>query len=80
MTKIENKNIVKEVCEKLDINQSELAKELGVTTGAISKWNKDTPKIAQKALEYMITIHNQEKQLKILKDFKKMIINIDISQ
>ncbi len=66
-------NIVQEVCKELGINQTELAKELGVTNGAISKWNKEMPKVARKALEYKLELHRQKKQLEILKAFKGLL-------
>ena len=69
-------NIVQEVCKELGINQTELARELGVTTGAISQWNKEIPKLARKALEYKLELHRQKKYLKFMKEFKQFLKEI----
>jgi len=75
---MQERNIVQEVCEELNISQAELAREFGITTSAISKWNtREMPKIAQKALEYMLKSHKQEKKLKTLKAFKNVLLSID---
>ncbi len=72
------KNIVKIVCDELDINQTELAKRLGVSASAVGKWHtREMPKIAEKALEYMLKSYKQEKQLKVLKDFKNILSTIE---
>jgi predicted XRE-type DNA-binding protein len=74
---MEEKNIVKKVCEELKINQSELSQVLGVSTSAISEWNKgNIPKMAQLALKLMLENREQKNQLKSIKKIFAIIQGI----
>ena len=73
-------NIVQEVCKELNINQSELAKKLDVTTSAVAQWNsKEIPKMAKKAMEYLLKSYKQEQQLKTIKEFQKVLQDLNKS-
>ena len=74
---MEEKNIVKKVCEELKINQSELSQLLGVSTSSISEWNKgNIPKMAQLALKLMLENREQQNQLKSIKKLFNIIQEI----
>ena len=74
---MQERNIVQEVCMELNISQADLARELGITSGAVAKWNTvKMPKIAKKCLEYMLISHQQKIQLEKVKEFKNVLLNI----
>ena len=74
---MEEKNIVKKVCEELEINQSELSQLLGVSTSSISEWNKGKiPKMAQLALRLMLENREQQNQLQSIKELFNVIQEI----
>jgi DNA-binding XRE family transcriptional regulator len=65
-----NQNLVKEVCEELGINQTELSKKLEVSQSTISDWNNGKiPKMAKLALQLIIKTNVQEKQLREIGNF-----------
>lgn len=59
-----SENIVKKVCKELGITQKELAEMLGVNPSAVSQWNVETPKMAEKTLELLLENHKLKKDLK----------------
>ena len=70
-------NMVKKVCKELEINQSELSQRLGVSTSAISEWNKgNIPKMAELALKLMLENREQRNQLKSIKEIFSIIQKI----
>jgi predicted XRE-type DNA-binding protein len=74
---MEEKNIVKKVCEELKINQSELSQLLGVSTSSVSEWNKgNIPKMAQLALKLMLENREQQNQLQSIKKLFTVIQEI----
>jgi len=74
-----NQNLVKEVCEELGINQTELSRRLEVSQPTISAWNGGSmPKMAKIALELLIETKQQREQLKKIKDFYNVIQNLNI--
>jgi len=78
MEEAKTTNIVKQVCQELGINQSELAKRLDVGTSAISEWkNGKIPKMAQLALELMLTNKRQQNQLYKIKETWAIIQEIE---
>jgi DNA-binding XRE family transcriptional regulator len=63
-------NIVKQVCKELNINQAELARELGVSPATITDWNNGKiPKMAKLALKYMIENRELKKHLSNIRNF-----------
>jgi len=75
---MEEKNIVKKVCEEMNISQSDLARQLDVTTSAIAQWSsKEVPKMARKTLEYMLKSYKQEQQLNAVREFYKVLHEIE---
>ena len=69
---MEEKNIVKKVCEELKINQSELSKTIGVSPSKISEWNsgkREIPKIVIFALNLIL----ENKELKKDSDLLNML-------
>ena len=68
-----NKNTLKDYLKELNLNQVELAAEMGVTAHAISKWNRENkyPTYLNKYLEGLLAI----KKLKEFNYLFKQIVN-----
>jgi DNA-binding transcriptional regulator YiaG len=67
-----SKNIVKDICNELDITQKRLAAILEVPEGTVSSWavKNELPRLAKKAIEFYIL--NQKNEA-IVKRFKSLI-------
>ena len=65
-------NLVKRVCKEYGITQIELAKELDIPKGTISRWvsTKNIPKTAELALKLMIKNKELEDKLESFKLFR----------
>ncbi len=66
---MEEKNIVKKVCEELKRNQSELSKKIGVSPSKISEWNsgkREIPKIVTFALNLILENRELKKDSELL--------------
>ncbi|MBF7065785.1 helix-turn-helix domain-containing protein [Aliarcobacter butzleri] len=67
-------NIVKKVCDELNIPQKELATMLGIKPTALSNWaNGDVPQLGQKALELLIENIKLKEKFEILKKAHKIL-------
>ena len=68
-------NLVKKVCREYDITQTELAKELDIPKGTISRWvsTKKIPRTAELALNLMLKNRELENQLKSFKIFREAL-------
>lgn len=65
-------NVIKEVCQQLDITQKELAQILEVPEGTVSSWavKNEIPRLGKKAIEFYI--QNRENQ-KIVDSYKSFM-------
>jgi len=71
-------NMVKKVCKEMNISQSDLARQLDVTTAAVAQWgSKEIPKMAKKTLEFMLKSYKQEQQLNAIREFYRVLHEID---
>ena len=68
-------NLVKKVCREYEITQTELAKELDIPKGTISRWvsTKKIPRTAELALNLMLKNRELENQLKSFKIFREAL-------
>ena len=59
-------NLVKKTCEKLGINQKQLAEKTGIHPNSLSKWNKNNliPKTARKTFEILLELEAYKKIVK----------------
>ena len=76
--KKEKSNIVKEICQELNITQKELARILEVPEGTVSSWavKNEIPRLGKKAIEfYMQNVKNQ----KIVDSYKNFITLLQTS-
>lgn len=76
--KKEKSNIVKEICQELNITQKQLAKILEVPEGTVSSWavKNEIPRLGKKAIEfYMQNAKNQ----KIVDSYKNFITLLQTS-
>ncbi|HIP55004.1 MAG TPA: XRE family transcriptional regulator [Sulfurimonas autotrophica] len=76
--KKEKSNIVKEICQELNITQKQLAKILEVPEGTVSSWavKNEIPRLGKKAIEfYMQNVKNQ----KIVDSYKNFITLLQTS-
>jgi len=72
------KNIVKDICIKLEITQKELAHILEVPEGTISSWavKNEIPRLGKKAIEfYMLNAKNQ----KVVDSYKNFLVLLNAS-
>ena len=65
-------NLVKKVCKEYGITQIELAKELDIPRGTISRWvsTENIPRTAELALNLMLKNRELENKLNYFKIFK----------
>ena len=65
-------NLVKKVCKEYEITQLELAKELDIPKGTISRWvsTNNIPKTATLALNLMLKNRELENKLELFKTFR----------
>jgi len=65
-------NLVKKVCKEYGITQLELAKELDIPKGTISRWvsTNNIPKTAELALNLMLKNRELENKLALFKTFR----------
>jgi predicted transcriptional regulator len=74
---MEEKNIVKKVCEELKINQSELSQKIGVSPSKLSEWNsgkRKTPKIVTFALNLILENKELKKDSELLNLLSERVI------
>lgn len=66
---MQQKNIVKQTCEALNIKQTELGKLMGVDPGTPAQWSSkgNIPLTAKKFMQLLIDHHNDKAQLEKLK-------------
>jgi transcriptional regulator with XRE-family HTH domain len=69
------KNLVKQVCKEYGITQIELAKDLDIPKGTISRWvsTKNIPKTAELALNLMLKNRELENKLESFKLFREVL-------
>ena len=65
-------NVVKKICQELDITQKKLAKILEIPEGTVSSWavRNELPRLAKKAIEFYI---DKQRNDKIVKQFRDLI-------
>ena len=54
-------NLVKKTCEKLGINQKQLAEKTGFTVQTLSRWNKNNSLIPKSSENFLKTLLELEK-------------------
>jgi transcriptional regulator with XRE-family HTH domain len=71
-------NLVKRVCQEYGITQIELAKELDIPRGTISRWvsTENIPKTAELALNLMLKNKELENKLNSFKMFRDALNNL----
>jgi len=71
-------NLVKQVCEKYKITQTELAKKLDVPRGTVGRWSSEgsIPRGMSIALNLMIENKELKEKLSTIKNFKELLENI----
>jgi transcriptional regulator with XRE-family HTH domain len=68
----EEENLIKKVCKEYDMTQIELAMELDIPRGTISRWvsTKNIPRTAELALNLMLKNRELENKLESFKIFR----------
>ena len=68
-------NVVKEICNKLDISQKELAAILEIPEGTVSSWavKNEIPRLGKKALEFYIENQKNKSIIDSYKSFVKLL-------
>ena len=68
--------LLERVKNELEMKQTDISKKLGIGTTSISDWIKQKrkmPTTAQLALELMLQVKEQEKELEIVESFRNLI-------
>ena len=67
-----DENLVKKVCKEYGITQIDLAKELDIPKGTISRWvsTNNIPRTAELALNLMLKNRELENKLELFKTFR----------
>ncbi|MBE0514319.1 DUF6166 domain-containing protein [Sulfurimonas sp.] len=68
-------NVVKEICNELQITQKELANILEIPEGTVSSWavKNEIPRLGKKAIEFYIQSKKNEQIVKSYKSFVKLL-------
>jgi len=68
-------NVVKEICNELQITQKDLANILEIPEGTVSSWavKNEIPRLGKKAIEFYIQSQKNEQIIKSYKDFVKLL-------
>ncbi len=71
-------NVVKEVCNELNITQKNLAKILEIPEGTVSSWavKNEIPRLGKKAIEFYI---EKEKNQEIVDSYKNFVNLLNVS-
>jgi len=72
-----DENIVNKVCERLQITQRELAKQIDIPESTIARWKSgDLPRLADLYLNLLLENKNLKDQILKLKSFKTLLDEI----
>lgn len=71
-------NVVKDICDELQITQKQLANILEIPEGTVSSWavKNEIPRLGKKALEFYM---QSQKNQKIVESYKSFVKLLDIS-
>lgn len=71
-------NVVKDICDELQITQKQLANILEIPEGTVSSWavKNEIPRLGKKAMEFYI---QSQKNQKIVESYKSFVKLLDIS-
>jgi DNA-binding transcriptional regulator YiaG len=74
-TKSKKSNVVKEICQELDITQKQLAEILEVPEGTVSSWavKNEIPRLGKKAIEFYILSQKNQKIVDSYRSFMELL-------
>ena len=73
--------LLEKVKDELEMKQTDISKKLGIGTTSISDWMKQKrkmPTTVKLALELMLQVKEQKKELKIVEQFRDLLINKEL--